>query len=141
MAETDPSTEDNARRVLERELYWAGDPTTADSDSTRKLRIAFHDFAATMRADSRSRVPRQEPLLGSASRWKRSVKVLLYEALRPITHRYDRLLGDLATLNRMLAERLADAEAEVAALREELERERATRRLARKRPNDAAPST
>lgn len=117
----DPPGQDDARRVLERELYWAGDPSTSTSESTRQLRIALHDFAAAMRADSRSRVPRQEPLLGSSSRWKRSVKIFIYVALRPITHRYDRLLGDLATLSRMLAERLADAEAEIASLRETLE--------------------
>ena len=128
MAEPDPPkddddvpTGDDARSVLERELYWAGDPSTPTSESTRQLRIAFHEFAAAMRSDARSRIPRQEPLLGSASRWKRSVKVFFYVALRPITHRYDRLLGDLATLNRMLAERLADAEAEIASLRETLE--------------------
>lgn len=128
MAEPDPPkddddvpTGDDARSVLERELYWAGDPSTPTSESTRQLRIAFHEFAAAMRSDARSRIPRQEPLLGSASRWKRSVKVFFYVALRPITHRYDRLLADLATLNRMLAERLADAEAEIASLRERLE--------------------
>jgi hypothetical protein len=120
MAEPVPPNDDDARRILERELYWAGDPTTAESGSTRQLRIALHDFAAALRADSRSRVPRQEPLLGSASRWKRNVKVSFYLALRPVTHRYDRLLADLATLTRMLAERLADAEAEIAQLREGL---------------------
>jgi hypothetical protein len=125
MAESQPSTNDDpddtndARSVLERELYWAGDPSTPTSQSTRQLRIALHDFAAAMRADERSRIPRQEPLLGSAARWKRSVKVSFYVALRPITHRYDRLLGDLATLTRMLAERLADAEAEIDALKKE----------------------
>jgi hypothetical protein len=125
MAEPDPSNDDpsgdDARDVLERELYWAGDPNTRTSQSTRELRIALHDFAARMRADERSRVPRQEPLIGSASRWKRSVKVLIYQALRPVTHRYDRLLGDLAAMNRMLAERLADAEAEIDALRRRLD--------------------
>jgi hypothetical protein len=118
MAEPVPPNDDDAGRILERELYWAGDATTAESGSTRQLRIALHDFAAALRADSRSRVPRQEPLLGSASRWKRNVKVSFYLALRPVTHRYDRLLADLATLTRMLAERLADAEAEIAQLRE-----------------------
>jgi hypothetical protein len=120
MAEPVPPNDDDARRVLERELYWVGDPTTAESGSTRQLRIALHDFAAALRADSRSRVPRQEPLLGSASRWKRNVKVSFYLALRPVTHRYDRMLADLATLTRMLAERLADAEAEIAQLKERL---------------------
>jgi hypothetical protein len=120
MAEPVPPSDDDARQILERELYWAGDPTTAESGSTRQLRIALHDFVAALRADSRSRVPRQEPLLGSASRWKRNVKVSFYLALRPVTHRYDRLLADLATLTRMLAERLADAEAEIAQLKERL---------------------
>ncbi|HLA93161.1 MAG TPA: hypothetical protein VJO36_06480 [Actinomycetota bacterium] len=112
---------DDARSVLERELYWAGDPNTPTSQSTRELRIALHDFAARMRADERSRVPRQEPLLGSASRWKRNVKVSVYSTLRPVTHRYDRLLADLATMSRMLAERLADAEAQIEVLRREVE--------------------
>ena len=123
--------EDDARSVLERELYWAGDPNTPTSGSTRELRIALHDFAARMRADERSRIPRQEPLLGSASRWKRSAKVSIYSALRPVTHRYDRLLAELATMNRMLAERLADAEAQVEALRREVEDLRASRGPAR----------
>jgi hypothetical protein len=113
--------DDEARRVLERELYWAGDAATAASQSTQELRIALHDFAAAMRADARSRLPRQEPLIGSASSWKRSVKILMYEALRPVTHRYDRLLGDLASMNRFAVERLADAEAEIERLRRELE--------------------
>ena len=115
------SNDDDARTVLERELYWAGDASTATSQSTRELRIALHDFAATMRADERSRVPRQEPLLGSMSRWKRSLKVVMYEALRPVTHRYDRLLGDLASMNRVVVERLAEAEAEIESLRHDLE--------------------
>jgi hypothetical protein len=123
MAEPQPSTnedtDEDARSVLERELYWAGDPSTPTSQSTRQLRIALHDFVAAMRADERSRIPRQEPLLGSAAKWKRSVKVFFYVALRPVTHRYDRLLGDLATLTRMLAERLADAEAEIDALKKD----------------------
>lgn len=115
------SNDDDARKVLERELYWAGDASTATSQSTRELRIALHDFAAAMRADERSRVPRQEPLLGSMSRWKRSLKVVMYEALRPVTHRYDRLLGDLASMNRVVVERLAEAEAEIESLRHDIE--------------------
>jgi hypothetical protein len=125
------ASSDDARSVLERELYWAGDPNTPASQSTRQLRIALHDFAARMRADERSRVPRQEPLLGSASRWKRSAKVSIYSALRPVTHRYDRLLGELATMSRMLAERLADAEAQIETLRREVEELRASRGPAR----------
>ncbi|HZP89602.1 MAG TPA: hypothetical protein VFC04_01250 [Actinomycetota bacterium] len=120
MGEPQREAED-PRAVLERELYWAGDATSATSQSTRELRIALHDFAATMRADERSPIPRDEPQLGSPSRWKRKTKASFYVLLRPITHRYDRLLADLATLTRMLAERLADAEAEIARLREAIE--------------------
>lgn len=120
MGET-PSENEDPRAVLERELYWAGDATSPTSQSTRELRIALHDFAAMMRADERSAIPRDEPQLGSPSKWKRKTKAGFYVMLRPITHRYDRLLADLATLNRMLAERLADAEAEIARLREALE--------------------
>lgn len=121
MAKARGASDDDARFVLERELYWAGDASTSTSQSTRELRIALHDFAAAMRADERSRIPSREPLLGSASSWKRSVKVFSYTALRPITHRYDRLLGDLATLTRVAVERLAEAEAEIAVLRQDLE--------------------
>ena len=121
MAKARGASDDDARFVLERELYWAGDASTSTSQSTRELRIALHDFAAAMRADERSRIPSREPLLGSASSWKRGVKVFSYTALRPITHRYDRLLGDLATLTRVVVERLAEAEAEIAVLRQDLE--------------------
>ena len=121
MAKARGASDDDSRIILERELYWAGEPSTSASQSTRELRIALHDFAAAMRADERSRIPSREPLLGSASSWKRSVKVFSYTALRPITHRYDRLLGDLAALTRVVVERLAEAEAEIAALRQDLE--------------------
>ncbi len=121
MPDPAPSPEDDARSVLERELYWAGDAASDPSRSTADLRIALHDFAASMRADERSAIPRQEPLLGSQAPWKRNTKLLMYRALRPVSRRYDRLLADLATLTRILADRLADAEAEIERLRSELE--------------------
>jgi hypothetical protein len=117
MAEPVPPKDDDARRTLERELYWAGDPTSVASRSTAELRIALHDFVAAMRADERSPIPRREPLLGSQAQWKRNAKLLMYRAFRPVSRRYDRLLGDLATLTRLLADRLADAEAEIERLR------------------------
>jgi hypothetical protein len=113
---------DDAREVLERELYWAGDPPTAAARSTADLRIALHDFVAAMRADERSPIPRREPLLGSQAPWKRNTKLLMYRAVRPVSRRYDRLLADLGTLTRMLADRLGEAEAEIERLRAELER-------------------
>jgi hypothetical protein len=115
----DPASDpnDDARSVLQRELYWAGDPTSVASRSTAELRIALHDFVAAMRADERSPIPRREPLLGSQAQWKRNAKLLIYRAFRPVSRRYDRLLGDLATLTILLADRLADAEAEIERLR------------------------
>jgi len=121
MAGTGSASDDDARTVLERELYWAGDPNTAETGSSAELRISLHDFVAAMRADEHSRVPSREPMLGSTSRWKRSVKVFGYGLLRPVTHRYDRLIGDLAALDRAIVERLAEAEAEIATLRRELD--------------------
>src|SRR3990172_5558448 len=112
-----PATGSDARAALERELYWAEDATPRTNLSTQELRVALHEFAAVMRADERAIIPRDEPLLGSARRWRRQFKGGMFYFLRPITHRYDRLLGDLATLNRMLADRLADAEAEIERLR------------------------
>jgi len=121
------ATGSNARLALERELYWAEDATPRTNLSTQELRVALHEFAAVMRADERAVIPRDEPLLGSARRWRRQFKGGMYYFLRPITHRYDRLLGDLATLNRILADRLADAEAEVQRLREIVEGREARR--------------
>jgi uncharacterized small protein (DUF1192 family) len=46
----------------------------------------------------------------------------MYRAVRPVSRRYDRLLADLGTLTRMLADRLGEAEAEIERLRAELER-------------------
>jgi hypothetical protein len=106
------SDEVGGRDDIERELYWAADPP-ASRRSTRELRMALHEFAVTVRADELLKVPRNEPQLGSRSRWRRAVKLAFYTTLRPITHRYDRLLGELAILTRLLADRLADAEAEI----------------------------
>jgi hypothetical protein len=118
---TPSPSDDEARDLLERELYWAGDPTPSDANRTAELRIALHDFAAVLRADEHAPIPREEPQLGSPTPWKRKVKASFYVVLRPITHRYDRLLADLATMTRSLADRLADAEAEIQRLRERLE--------------------
>lgn len=94
---------------------------SADVNRTSELRVALHDFAATLRADEHAPIPRDEPQLGSLTPWKRKVKASLYRVLRPITHRYDRLLADLATLTRSLADRLAEAEAEIERLSARLE--------------------
>ena len=115
-AQPDPALGD-----LERELYWAEDVTPRANMTTAEIRVALHEFAAVMRADERAAIPRDEPQLGSMSKWRRGLKAQLFSFLRPIGHRYDRLLGDLAVLTRTLADRLADAEAEVDRLRRQLE--------------------
>jgi len=130
-----PDPTDDARSVLERELYWVGDPSTTAARSTADLRVALHDFVAAMRADERSPIPRQEPLLGSQAQWKRNSKLLMYRAFRPVSRRYDRLLADLGTLTRILADRLAEAEAEIERLRAEIE-ERSPRDLETRSPRD-----
>jgi hypothetical protein len=112
------TNEIDAREALERELYWAAEAAPGSRRSTRELRMALHELAAKMRADEQSTVPRDEPQLVSRSAFRRKVKIGFYTILRPITHRYDRLIGELAVLSRTLADRLADAEAEIQRLRE-----------------------
>jgi len=114
---SDRSAAGDARAALERELYWAEDVTRRTNSSTQDVRVALHEFAAVMKADERAVIPRDEPQLGSSRRWRRRLKGGMFFFLRPVMHRYDRLLGELAMLNRMLADRLADAEAEIERLR------------------------
>ena len=108
--------------ALLRELYWAEEATPRGRMSTPDVRDELHDFAALMRADEKLVIPRGEPNLASISRWRRQLKLRLFRLMRPISWRYDRLLGDHAELTTALAERLAAAEAEVARLRAELGR-------------------
>ncbi len=116
--EGNPPTD--AVHALERELYWAEEATPRARMSTSEVRDAIHDLAMSMRDDEKQVVPRGEPNLASTSRWRRQVKFRLFRLFRPISWRYDRLLGDLAELTASLADRLAQAEAEVARLRAEL---------------------
>jgi hypothetical protein len=90
--------------------------------TTPDVRDELHDFAALMRADEKLAIPRGEPNLAAISRWRRQLKLRLFRLLRPISWRYDRLLGDHAELTTVLAERLAAAESEIARLRADLER-------------------
>jgi hypothetical protein len=118
----DPS--DGSRPAVQavlREMYWAEEATPRGRMTAAEVRDQLHDFAALMRADERSVIPRGEPNLAALSRWRRQLKLRLFRVLRPISWRYDRLLGDHAELTTVLAERLAVAEAEIARLRAELE--------------------
>jgi hypothetical protein len=108
--------------ALLREMYWAEQATPRGRMSTPEIRDELHDFAALMRADEKLVIPRGEPNLAAVSRWRRQLKLRLFRLMRPISWRYDRLLGDHAELTTTLAERLAAAEAEIGRLRAELDR-------------------
>lgn len=103
--------------ALARELFWAQEAASVSSMDMAELRDALHDFTARMRGDERQNVPRSEPNLASPSTWRRRLKVLQFRAFRPMSRRYDRLVGDLGELAAGLADRLARLEAEVEHLR------------------------
>ena len=113
------SSENDLRDALAREIYWAEEATPRSRMTTSEVRDALHDFAMLMRADEQQIVPRSEPNLASTTRWRRGLKARLYRLFRPISWRYDRLLGDLGELNAALADRVAVLEAEVARLKGE----------------------
>jgi hypothetical protein len=110
----------DVRDALARELYWAEEATPRSRMDVAAVRDALHDFAALMRHDQKLVIPRAEPHLAHRARWAREVKLWMFRGSRPVTKRYDRLLGDLAELNAALADRVAVLEAEVARLRERL---------------------
>jgi hypothetical protein len=105
--------------ALERELYWAEQRTTRGPTvhTIAELREALREFEALMLDDERNLYPRAEPNLAGGSKWRRALKLRVYRFLRPVTRRYDRLIGELAGLTLSLAERLRESEAEVARLR------------------------
>jgi hypothetical protein len=113
------TSENDLRDALAREMYWAEEATPRSRMETAEVRDALHDFAAAMRDDERQVVPRGEPNLASRTRWRRRLKLRLFRLFRPISWRYDRLLGDLGELTAALASRVAALEAEVARLKRE----------------------
>jgi hypothetical protein len=113
------TSENDLRNALAREIYWAEEATPRSRMDTPEVRDGLHDFASLMRADAKQVVPRAEPNLASSKRWRRHLKIRMYRLLRPVSWRYDRLLGDLAELNAALADRVIVLEAEVERLRKE----------------------
>jgi len=111
------SSENETRDALAREMYWAEEATPRSKMDTTGVRDALHDFALLMRDDEKQVIPRGEPNLASRKRWRRRLKVRMFRLFRPISWRYDRLLGDLGELNAALADRVAELEAEVERLR------------------------
>ena len=114
------TSENDARSALERELYWAEEATPRSRMNTAEVRDALHDFAMLMRDDEKALIPRGEPNLASRSKWRRRLKFRLFRLFRPISWRYDRLLGDLGELNAALADRVVALETEVKELRAKL---------------------
>jgi hypothetical protein len=113
--------ESSAYRDLARELYWARDRASRPWMDTPEVRDRLHDLAAQLRADEKVVIPMGEGNLASPSRWRRELKFRLFRVMRPISWRYDRLLADHAELTTSLAERLMDAEAQIAELRSRLD--------------------
>jgi hypothetical protein len=120
MAEkADAPRAEHSRVALERELYWAEETTSRATLDAQELRGVIQDLVAELRADERSPVPRNEPQIGSPSRWRRRLKAGIFSFMRPMRRRYDRLLGDVGELVAILAGRVAALEAEVERLRAE----------------------
>jgi hypothetical protein len=111
----------SAYRDLAREIYWAQDRASRPWMDTPEVRDRLHDLAAQLRADEKVVIPMGEGNLASPSRWRRELKFRLFRVMRPISWRYDRLLADHAELSTSLAERLMDAEAQIAELRARLD--------------------
>lgn len=114
--EPDPATE-----ALARQLYWEQRGTPPSALGAADVREHLIEFLATMRTDQHLVIPFGEPTLASRSPLRRKVKYVIFRLARPVSWRYDRLMGDLADLTVGLAERLVAAETEIARLRERME--------------------
>lgn len=113
--EPDPAVEE-----LVRQLYWQGGAQQAGQGSV-EARDRLLEFAGQMRVDQQMTIPYGEPTLASRTRARRRLKFAIFRFLRPVSWRYDRLLGDLADLTARLAEELIAAETEITRLRERIE--------------------
>lgn len=114
--EPDPATDE-----LIRQLYWEQGGAPPGVLGAADVRERLIEFLAQMRTDQNLVIPFGEPTLSSPSAWKRRLKYLIFRLGRPVSWRYDRLVGDLAHLSVGLAERLVAAETEIARLRERVE--------------------
>ena len=88
--------------------------------STARLGELAAELERQLQSDRRADVP-DEPILRSGGTLGRWMKRTMYDTLRPITRRYDRICASLATLSTSTAERLEALEAEVARLRRRVE--------------------
>lgn len=112
----DDALEERARRAGLQEA-------TADGPaphSTAHLGDVAAELERQLQSDRRADIP-DEPILRSGPAWGRWMKRTMYDTLRPITRRYDRICASLATLSTSTARRLEELEAEVARLRRRVE--------------------
>lgn len=107
-----------ARESLLRQLYWEGGSAPRATLDAPELRERLLEFTAQMRTDERMQVPYGEEAIRAGLAWRRRAKVGVFRVLRPVSRRYDRVVGDLADLTVGLADRLIAVEAEVRRLRE-----------------------
>ena len=114
---------DPAADALVRQLYWEQPGTPPSALGASDVRERLIEFLAKMRTDQNLLIPFGESTLSSRHRSRRRIKYVIFRLARPISWRYDRLIGDLAELSVGLAERLVAAETELARLRERVEAE------------------
>lgn len=114
---------DPAADALVRHLYWEQPGTPPSALGATDVRERLIEFLAKMRTDQNLVIPFGEATLSSRRRSRRKAKYVIFRLARPVSWRYDRLIGDLAELSVGLAERLVAAETEIARLRERVEAE------------------
>jgi len=118
----------------------AGLAAGAAPRSTARLGDVAAELERRLQDDRRASLP-DEPILRSGPSWGRWVKRAMYETLRPVTRRYDRITASLATLATSTAQRLEDLEAEVARLRRLVEEADPTRSPGDPVPHSDPPAT
>jgi hypothetical protein len=116
----DQVNEDAAYVSLARNLYWANTPGDRGDLGASHVREQMLEFVAKLRADERLSIPLGEPYLGARTTQKRKAKRRVFRALRFMTRRYDRLLGDAVQLTSALAQRVVQLEHEIEHLRAEM---------------------
>jgi hypothetical protein len=112
---------DPAVDSLVRQLYWEQPGTPPSALGAADVRERLIEFLAKMRTDQNLVIPFGEPTLSSRRKSLQKLKFVIFRLGRPVSWRYDRLIGDLAELSVGLAERLVAAETEIARLRERVE--------------------
>ena len=98
----DPDTSDQARALLERELYWAAPPVTSADTERERLGTPWAALATGLDEDLGRLIPLEEQL-DAGPRIKRPLKRFVFRATRPVGRRYDRIAGDVAKLGEDLA--------------------------------------